>query len=192
MKLSKVFLFALIFLFSAHTVAIGNAHPAGGITSETNIHENVLPGENLLCAFCSAIENQEAVLFDLYQSEIAETQALGATWDIEYLYLDLNEDGTEEILAYFTSIVTSGSQGVFRLDVWCAAEAGTYVNIGPDYKLCLNPRFEELKDVTLQMLPDSQNGYAKLQYQALYGKMQEERILFAVADGRYSVCTEDR
>ena len=84
-------------------------------------------------------EIRDGEIFTLYKDQIDECIALDceAFW-VEAICVDLNNDGTDEVMSYFMSSVHSGSLGNLMLDIW-VKDGGAYKNIGLTEDIFLNP-----------------------------------------------------
>ena len=133
------------------------------VTECSNISENI----NSINVLDSVVEytssNLPQKIYALYEAEINELANYGSTAYSIYLYdVDLNNDGRDEIVSFFVSVLNSGSSGNFKLDIWEGED--TYRNIGPMYTFCLNPKGEATGSELIFHLDNKIEGYPILEY----------------------------
>lgn len=93
-------------------------------------HSNKLV-ENIIFRMTTA---ENAVISDIYSEELQELQQLHGDfpYTIHYLFYDLNQDGTDEIISYIASALHSAG-GAYYLDVWSINDSTDYVKIADIY-----------------------------------------------------------
>ncbi|MDR2087924.1 MAG: hypothetical protein LBP73_01035 [Clostridiales Family XIII bacterium] len=106
------------------------------------------------------MENRTEQYADWYAYDIADVivHTKRTIYDIFAMEYDMDDDGKQDVIAYFISSANSGSLGNITLDIWTETDRETSKNTFRDW-IELNPKFKNLEYVRVDILSTKTNGF---------------------------------